>query len=190
MKNKIALIALLSAIIISNAFALEYQVEASKKNLVKFISNAPVEDFEGTTNKSDGYIALPDASNLYNAEVYFEVDLNSVDTGIGLRNRHMRENYLHTDKYPFTSFKGKISEVKKVSDSEYDVKVNGDMSIHGVTKNKLISGKINFKSAGMSVNSKFTVKLTDYKIEVPQLMFVKISEEIKLELYFNLKKSE
>lgn len=172
-----------------NAFSTEYNVDTkNKNNSVKFISSAPVEDFEGKTSKIDGYLNTDDANNLYNAELYFEVDLNSVDTGIGLRNRHMREDYLHTDKYPYTSFKGIINEVKKINDLEYDIRVSGDITIHGISKKLVTRGIIKFHKNGINVTSKFSVKLSDYKIEVPQVMFLKISEEIRLELDFNLKK--
>lgn len=172
-----------------NAYSIEYNVDTkNKSNLVKFISSAPVEDFEGITNKIDGYLTTKDGNNLYGAEVYFEVDLNSVDTGIGLRNRHMREDYLHTDTYPLTSYKGKITEVNKINDSNYDVRVNGEITIHGITKSLVTRGEIKFTKNGINATTKFTVKLTDHKIEVPQVMFLKISEDIRLELDFNLKK--
>ena len=55
MKNLI-LIALL-VFIYSNTFAkVEHQVDKSKKNVVKFISDAPVEDFAGITSSIDGYM--------------------------------------------------------------------------------------------------------------------------------------
>lgn len=186
--NKIFKLLMFLVLFSTNIFALEYNVDKKKDNLVKFISSAPIEDFEGVTNKIDGYILPPDEKNLYNSEVYFEVDLNSIDTGIGLRNRHMREDYLHTDKYPYTSFKGLINEVKKKSEKEFDIKASGDISIHGVTRKITVSGTITFVPNGINVTSNFSVKLSDFKIKVPEVMFLKISEEIKLILDFNMNK--
>ena len=34
----------------------EYHVDKERENQVKFISDAPLEDFEGVTDKIDGYI--------------------------------------------------------------------------------------------------------------------------------------
>jgi polyisoprenoid-binding protein YceI len=169
-------------------FANEYHVDKKQTNSVKFVSKATMESFEGNTEKIDGYIVLQDAPNLYQAELYFEVDLNSVDTGIGLRNRHMREEYLYTDKYPLTSFKGKITNVKKITDTQYDVTVTGEMDLHGVKKTRMINGTIDFTSKGININTEFIVKLTDHNIEVPSLMFMRINEDIQLVLDFNLKK--
>lgn len=105
----------LALILTSSAFAkVEHQVDKSKKNVVKFISDAPVEDFEGITSSIDGYM-LGEEGNFEGTELYFEVDLNTVDTDNGLRNRHMRDNYLHTDKYPLTTYKANIYESKNIS---------------------------------------------------------------------------
>jgi polyisoprenoid-binding protein YceI len=185
--NMYKYITLLFLILVTNVFSQEYHVNHKKDNLVKFISDAKIEKFEGVTEKIDGYILMPGDNNLYEAEVYFEVDLNSVDTGIGLRNRHMREDYLHTDKYPITSFKGKINNVTKEGNA-YKVKSYGDMTIHGVTKKQTIEATVEFVKGGIAVKTDFIVKLTDYEIKVPELMFMKISEEIQLVLDFNLRK--
>ncbi len=165
----------------------EYTVDNSKKNVVKFISEAPVEQFEGVTEKIDGYF-YSEKGDILNAEIYFEVNLNNVDTGIGLRNRHMREDYLHTSKYPKTTFKGKISDLKKISETELDVIVKGSYFLHGITKEREISGKIYLLDNGMKIKSEFVVKLTDHKIDVPKFMFMKISEDIKVYLDFIVKK--
>lgn len=183
---------ILSAIVILAVvavFAAEYHVNKNKNNSVKFISDAPVEDFEGKTDKIDGYIMIDRIEELTGAEMYFEVDLNSIDTGIGLRNRHMREDYLHTDKYPFTHFEGKIVESKMESKGKYKVKASGKMFIHGVTKNISVDGTVQYAEDGYRVITKFPIKLTDYEIEVPSFMFMKISEIMQLELDFFVKKA-
>ena len=173
------------------SFAGEYQVDKSKSNQVKFISDAPIEDFEGITDKIDGYLYYEDEDLTKNSEVYFEVDLNTLDTGIGLRNRHMRENYLHTDKYPKTHYTGKIVKSIKKSDTEFEVETEGKIFIHGVTKPlnvKAIILKIDEKT--YQIKTQFIVALSDFNIEVPSIMFYKIDEKMDLKLDFYLKKSQ
>ncbi|MBR9975172.1 MAG: YceI family protein, partial [Bacteroidetes bacterium] len=121
------------------------------------------------------------------SELYFEVDLRTLDTGIGLRNRHMREDYLHTDKYPYAKYSGKVTNAWK-SAKGTEVMVSGSMDIHGKKKALDVRGIINPASNGIRIKTDFEVKLTDHNIEVPQLMFVKISEVMKLELEFQLKR--
>ncbi len=174
-------------------FAGEYQVDKSAKNMVKFISDAPIEDFEGITEKIDGYIFWEGDDLLNKSDMYFEVDLNSVDTGIGLRNRHMRENYLHTDKYPITHFTGKMTKVEKKTDQEYSVTAEGKFYVHGVEKQKTAIGVMKkVKNNQYKITTKFTVALTDHNIEVPSIMFYKIDEdmEIILEFYVGVAQEE
>ena len=165
--------------------ATEYNVVKSDDNLVKFYSDAPIEDFEGVTSKIDGYLLCDKNDLAKNSEIYFEVQLNTLKTGISLRDRHMRENYLHTDKYPIASFKGKIIEANK-NGNVWDVKVNGEMNIHGVKKSISIKGELKNTKKGYKISTTFFVALKDYNIEIPSLMFAKINENIKLELKFEV----
>ncbi|MBN1998224.1 YceI family protein, partial [candidate division KSB1 bacterium] len=88
------------------AAAAEFQVDKTQERKVRFISDAPAEDFDGVTEDIDGYALFDEKNPSGENEFYFQVQLNSLDTGIGLRNRHMRDNYLETKKYPVAEFKG------------------------------------------------------------------------------------
>ena len=172
----------------SFSFAAEYHVDKTRPNLVKFISDALVEDIEGVTGDIDGYLFWEDGDTLGTSEIYFEVDLNTVDTGIGLRNRHMRENYLETDKYPMTYFKGKLIRKTHEQSGILSVTAEGVMFIHGIEQKKSIQANLIPEEGGFHIKTSFSVALPDYDIEVPQLMFLKINEIIKLELDVYLKK--
>jgi polyisoprenoid-binding protein YceI len=184
-------IASLAAILPSQIFALECVVDTAGANVVKFISDAPLDDFEGVTNRIDGYVWWPGPDSLPqtkqqldSSECYFEVDLASLDTGIGLRNRHMREKYLHTDKHPFAHFTGSLTSINPITDTSFTAQSRGDLFIHGETRQVEPILTVYILEGQYRVKSAFTVKLPDYKIEVPSLMFMKISEDIDLELDF------
>ena len=173
----------------SNTYAVECQVDTSRSNLVKFTSDAPIEDFEGVSDRIDGYVfwqgeELRERTDFDKSELYFEVELGALDTGIGLRNRHMRENYLETDKYPFATFSGKISQVTETSPGEFLVTSTGSFIIHGSTKEQIIECRVQKEDSGYRIQSDFQVQLPDYNIEVPSLMFMKINEVIEVSLDF------
>lgn len=176
------LIAYIYVLIFSiTAIASEYQVDRNKENLIKFISDAPIEEFEGITNNIDGYINLPSFEQLNESQIYFEVDLETLDTGIGLRNRHMRENYLETDIFRYAFFDGVFNSAKLISDNEYNVTVFGRINIHGIEKEISISGILIKNGKQLSIETSFEISLTDFQIDVPELMFMKINEIIKVE---------
>lgn len=175
------------------AGATEYNVDRSRDNLVRFISDAPLEDFDGVTDKIDGYVLWdgpgfpPDSNALKSSELYFEVELNGLDTGIGLRNRHMRENYLETDKFPYTHFTARLTDSDRVSDSSFAVTADGSFYIHGHSRPLVLTVDIFPDDTSIRVSCRFEVNLKDYDIDVPSLMFLKIDEIIKVELDFYLK---
>ncbi len=165
----------------------EYHVDKKAKNEVKFISDAPVEDFEGVTGSIDGYLSYGAGGVTDDSKLYFEVDLRTLDTGIGLRNRHMREDYLHTDTYPYAKFSGRITQFEKTGGAQ-KVTVRGSMDIHGVKKPMRVTGTLHDSGSSLRIKTEFEVKLTDHDIEVPQFMFLKIDESMQLLLDFHLKK--
>ena len=173
-------------------FAEEWNVKKSDANLVKFTSSTMVLDFDGITNNIDGYIYW-DGDKLFSGhnELYFEVDINSIETGSGKRDRDMREDVLETNKWQTTYFKGKIISSKSLGNDKYDIRATGKMFIHGIEKQKEINAQISFKKEVMNVSADFSVLLKDYKIKAPSLLaFIKVAEEIKLHLNFNLEKAE
>lgn len=167
------------------AIALEYQVDTTGQNEVRFISDAPIEDFEGTTSKIDGYIfwqgdTLAPGVVFDTSEVYLEVPLNSLSTGIDMRDRHMRENYLHTDLHPFVSYKGSIADVEKGQGDTLLVRTQGRLDLHGRKKYYEIVCAVVGSRTAYAVDTRFDVKLTDFDIEIPSLMFMKINEVIRV----------
>ena len=171
----------------ARAFALEYQVDTSQQNEVRFISDAPMEDFEGVTPKIDGYVFWQGDSLVVgtvpkSSEFYFEVPLATLSTGIDMRDRHMRENYLHTSKHPYVSYKGEITGVERSAGDTLTVNTKGQLDLHGHKKDYVVPCRIVLSPPGYAVAARFDIKLTDFDIEVPSLMFMKINEVIQVQV--------
>ena len=63
--------------------------------------------------------------------------------------------------------------------------------MHGIEKELSINATINVKNDLMNVICNFSVFLEDHEIEAPSLLaFIKVAEEIKLHLDFELEKIE
>ncbi|MBL1214347.1 MAG: YceI family protein [Ignavibacteriae bacterium] len=188
MKKFLLILILVSSII----FADEWQVEKTTKNSVQFISSTTLLDFEGNTTNIDGYLYWEGESMFADKnELYFEVDLNSVKTGNAKRDRDMREEVLETDKFPTTHFKGTIIKFEEKEAGIYSVITKGLFSLHGNKMEMEIPGDITIKDGAMNIQTHFSVFLNEFDIEAPSLLaFIKVAEEIKLNLKFYLKKAE
>jgi polyisoprenoid-binding protein YceI len=167
----------------------EYHIDSDAENEVKFLSEAPLENFTGTTDQIDGYVLWFGPDSLEESEIYLEVDLGSLDTGIGLRNRHMRENYLETDEYPYAVYKAKCVEGEiKPGGKLIALTTDGTIRIHGTERPLQIHGLVGETADGFEAEAKFEIKLSDFNIKIPKLMFMKINEVIKLEVNIHLEK--
>jgi polyisoprenoid-binding protein YceI len=177
------------------ALAQEFHVDLGRENRVRFVSEAPLDNFEGVTDRIDGFVflsgeGLAGESDLRESEFYFEVELASLDTGIGLRNRHMRRNYLETERYPFASFEGRVSDLGPDGSGGFHVTARGSFAVHGVERPREIACEASRIGADLEVRCGFPVNLSDHDIEIPKLMFMKIGEVVEVDLRFYLKPAE
>lgn len=104
-----------------------------------------------------------------------------------LMEEHFNENYMESSKFPKATFKGKINNYEgKLSAVKTAYELEGDLTIHGVTK-KIKTRIILSQHAGkVAATSNFTVKSKDYNIEIPNLVKEKFAENIKVAFDFDL----
>jgi hypothetical protein len=73
--------------------------DEKKRDSISFTSDAPIELIVGKTSAVKGKISVDESMDLSKPfTATFDVDLASIDTGIPLRNEHMRDNFLETKK--------------------------------------------------------------------------------------------
>ena len=170
--------------------AQEFDVDPHADNLVRFVSQTTIQEFEGRTSKIDGYVLLGAsplaAGSAEGSELYIEVDLASLDTGIGLRNRHMRDDYLEVKKYPYATYRGRIVEIVSAAEGGFHVTADGTFSVHGVDRQMRIPCNVTAAGAGYHAKCSFPVLLSDHHIDIPSFMFLKVNDQIQLDLDFTV----
>jgi len=77
--------------------------------------------------------------------------------------------------------------VSVLSTGGYRVDTTGTLSIHGVEREVRIPCDVSPAGAGYRAFCSFQVRLSDYDIEIPRVMFLKLADEIRLELDFTLR---
>jgi len=115
------------------------------------------------------------------------VDLRSIDTGISLRNDHLREKYLEVDKGAGFD-KAVLSDItlKGLSVEAPDGKgsFSGSLTLHGVTK--MVGGPVEVRKAGtgLRVKASFPVNLPDYNIAEPRYLGVGVKNTVQVDVTF------
>lgn len=106
-----------------------------------------------------------------------------------LMEEHFNENYIESNKFPKSEFKGKIKDVDEIDftkDGTYKVKVKGDITIHGETKEVETEGKLVVQNGKINADAEFSVKLSDFKISIPGLVADKVAKTAKIKVSCSL----
>lgn len=171
--------------------------DASQRDLVQFISEAPLERVVGTTAAISGWVEL-DPKKLKKMRGEFEVDVRLLRTGMALRDSHLRSRFLNSPLHPFARFK--IAKVVKWSHKKLSSRkpvratVEGKFSLHGVTKTiRFELGLTYFRKSKataqrlrgnlLRIKTAFPVDLLDYKIPWTKNIKVLLSRYLKVKVH-------
>jgi polyisoprenoid-binding protein YceI len=107
-----------------------------------------------------------------------------------LMQEHFNENYMESTKFPKATFKGKVKDgsFSLTKDGTYNVTIEGNMTMHGVTKAVTAPAKIVVKGGKIAVECDFTLLLSDFGIDVPSLVADKVGKEAKITIKGDLAK--
>jgi len=179
-KSKLLIFALM--LIVGLAYASLRQVYSIKSSKVIFKS---VAELETITAESTALTGLVDPTNKNFA---FSISNKSFDGfNSSLQKEHFNDNYIESDKYPTTTFTGRIiDDIDFKKPGTYVIRVKGMFKVKGVTKEELIKGTIDVTPSGLKLNTNFSLLLSDYEIRVPRIVNQKIAPEIKITIQANL----
>ena len=172
MKKAIILIALI--VVTANSFAQKFY---TKNGLISFYSKSTVEDITADNNE------VLSVLNTATGDLQFSLLNTGFHFKKALMEEHFNENYMESDKYPKSIFKGKIENLSAVNftkDGNYNVTVTGPLTMHGVTNTVSAAGTITIKNGIISASSKFKINLSDYKISIPSVVKNNIAETIDI----------
>ena len=118
------------------------------------------------------------------------VPLASLQTGIGLRDRHMREKYLQVDRFPDVVLEVPWSGVKLPGDGQTgEGTAPGKMTLHGKSKDVQVKYRIVRTGTRYQVTGNVPLNLKDFDIDVPSYMGVTVQPDIETSASFTAEHS-
>jgi polyisoprenoid-binding protein YceI len=97
--------------------------------------------------------------------------------------KHFQENYMETSRFQYSDFKGQIKNIAAVNfnqNGEYPVEAVGKLTMHGVTKDITVPGKIVVKDGTVALKANFRIKCSDYQIKIPAASAASVSDDIAI----------
>ena len=178
MINKLVSLIFVLGVLNFNAQGQKYSTE---KTFVSFFSDAAIEDITAENTKAVG------AFNAATGDIAFSVPIKEYEFVKSLMKEHFNEKYMDTEKFPKSTFQGRVTGYDPNATGAQTVSSKGKLTIHGQTQEVEIPGTIEKQGDKLIMKSKFIVKLEDYKIAIPQLLWQNIAEQVEVTVDFTFK---
>jgi len=118
------------------------------------------------------------------------VPLAGLQTGISLRDRHMREKYLEVERYPDAVLEVAWSALRLPADGQTtDGTAPGKMTLHGQTHDVQVAYRISHSGARYQVSGRLPLKMTDYGISVPSYLGVTVKPDVEASASFTAERT-
>lgn len=139
------------------------QKKTTTSATVKFDATTKIDALPVAENKT--VVAAIDPKT---GAVAFEAQIKGFNFGNPMMQEHFNgPKWMDSEKNPTSTFKGKITnpgEVKFDTDGSYTAAIEGDLTMHGITKPLTGKATIVVKGGAVNATSEFTIKLADYSI--------------------------
>lgn len=175
---------ILLTIILISTISIAQDKIITKNGKVTFEASIPT--FEEVKAKNEGVTCV---INTKTGEIASLILVKGFRFKTALMEEHFNENYIESDKYPKSTFKGKIDnfDFAKLTSDAKDCTAKGKIELHGKSKDISIIVKIKKTNDGINLVSDFNLNTDDYDIEIPSVVSKKLSKKVAVKLDFTLK---
>ncbi len=112
------------------------------------------------------------------------VDLRSLDSGIGLRNEHLRDSYLEVGKGGGYE-QAVLTDIRLDGDAasvQGKTGFSGRLQLHGTTRDVKGQAEVRREGGSVRVEASFPVTISDYGIPKPQYLGVGVRNEVQVKV--------
>ena len=156
----------------------------TKNAVIKFRSESNLEKVEAINTR--GTFVL----DCQSGQLEMALLLKAFQFEKALMQEHFNENYVESEKYPKSTFKGRITNIQDIKfgvDGKYKAKIDGKLNLHGVTKPIQTVATFSVNKENLTARCNFALLCSDYNIKIPSLVKDNISNEIEIAVISDLK---
>lgn len=184
MKKIFALILIIFSVLETATYAQKY---ITRNGYIGFFSTTPVEDIKADNNQVASIL------NTETGEIVFQVLIRSFRFPKALMQEHFNENYMESDKFPRSTFSGKIADYQNIDytiNGSREVTVDGELTIRDVTKRISVKGTLETEGDKIKASAKFNISPEDYNIRIPAVVRNNIAKIIEVTVQMNYTPAE
>jgi polyisoprenoid-binding protein YceI len=101
-------------------------------------------------------------------------------------NKELREIVLEPAKYPEIVFKSTEVTGKSLGNGQYDLKIVGDLTLHGVTRRIVIPAKVTLTGNNLRSIGEFSIDRSDFKVKATSAFHGMVRVRNKVKFTFDI----
>jgi polyisoprenoid-binding protein YceI len=164
----------------------KFMAHASRSGLLWFKGHShhlAASDFSGEVEITQDTITPASLHLVVKAASLHETGAVFTEPQKQIINKELREIVLHPDQYPDITFQSTNVTAKSSGSSRYDVKIDGDLTLHGVTKRITIPAVVTLSGNDLRAVGEFSIDRDDFKVKATSAFhgMVRVSGTVKFE---------
>jgi polyisoprenoid-binding protein YceI len=164
-------------------------IDANATGLLWFLGHnhhIAVRDFRGEAELTASALEPASLQITIKTESMVETGERFTEQQKQIINNSMHKEVLETAKYPEAIFKSTNVVAKRIGENQYEAKVDGDLTLHGVTRHIMIPAQVNVNGDTLRASGKFEFDRDDYNIKTHSIKWGTIRVDDDMKLSFNI----
>lgn len=163
----------------------KFMAHANRSGLLWFKGHShhlAASDFSGQVQLTPNTITPASLRLVVKAASLHETGADFTDQQKQIINKELKDIVFHPDQYPDITFQS-TNVTAKNSGGRYEVKIDGDLTLHGVTKRITIPAVVTLQNDNLRAVGEFSIDRDDFKVKATSAFhgFVRVDDDVKFE---------
>jgi|SRR5829696_230561 len=164
----------------------KFMAHANRSGLLWFKGHShhlAASDFTGQVEITPDTITPASLRLVVKAESLHETGADFTEPQKQIINKELKEIVFHPDKYPDITFQSTNVTAKTSGPGRYDVKIDGNLTLHGVTRRVTIPAVVTLNGDTLRAVGKFSIDRGDFNVKATSAFhgMVRVDDDVKFE---------
>ncbi|HET6976611.1 MAG TPA: YceI family protein [Pyrinomonadaceae bacterium] len=164
----------------------KFMAHANRSGLLWFKGHShhlAASDFSGRVELTPDSITPASLLLVVKAASLHETGADFTEPQKQIINKELKEIVLHPDQYPDITFQSTNVTAKMAAAGRYDVKIDGNLTLHGVTKRIMIPAVVTLEGNNLRAVGEFKIDRGDFNVKATSAFhgMVRVDDDIKFD---------
>ena len=164
----------------------KFMAHANRSGLLWFKGHShhlAASDFSGRVELTPDSITPASLLLVVKAASLHETGADFTEPQKQIINKELKEIVFHPDRYPDITFQSTNVTAKMSAAGRYDVKIDGNLTLHGVTKRITIPAVVTLEGNNLRAVGEFKIDRDDFKVKATSVFhgMVRVDDDVRFE---------